>query len=77
MKRVNASDVVHISKSIIKVLARDMPEGFNEDDRLNLIFNITNSLLNYCETGKRLWMMDERSKNLQNALLMEEKNATH
>lgn len=77
MQRVNASDVVHISKSIIKVLARDMPKGFNEDDRLHLIFNITNSLLNYCQTGKRLWMMDERSKNLLDALLMEEKNAAH
>ena len=76
MKRVNASDVVHISRSIIKVLARDMPEGFNEDDRLNLIFNIANSLLNYCETGKRIWMMDERSTDLLNALLLGEKNAT-
>ena len=75
--QVDLKNIEVMMSLIANVLVVKMPKGFDEDDRLHMIFDLTESVTHFCKTGEKVFLFDERTENLRTALEMKENNATH
>lgn len=75
--QVDLKNIEMMMELIANVLVVEMPKGFDEDDRLHMIFDLTESVTHFCKTGKKVFFFDERIKNLRAVLEMKVNNATH
>lgn len=75
--QVDLKNIEMMMELIANVLVVKMPKGFDEDDRLHMIFDLTESVTHFCKTGEKVFFFDERSKTLRAVLEMKVNNATH
>ena len=75
--KVDSKGIEVMMNLIANVLVVKMPKGFDEDDRLHMIFDLTESVKHFCKTGEKVFLFDQRTENLRAALEMKENNATH
>jgi len=75
--KVDSKSIEVMMNLIANLLIVKMPTGFDEDDRLHMIFDLTESVKHFCKTGEKVFLFDERSENFRAALEAKENNATH
>lgn len=70
--KVDSKNIELMMDLITNLLVVEMPKGFNEDDRLRMVFHLIESVKHYCKTGEKVFRFDERTEFLKAALEMKE-----
>ena len=74
--KVDSKNIELMMDLITNLLVVEMPKGFNEDDRLRMIFHLIESVKHFCKTGEKVFRFDERTETLKTALGVKENDAT-